>query len=204
MVGHDAVEEQQPLEMIQLVLHGPGFESVDLEPPRLAAQVEPFDDERGGPAHIAGQVGDAHASLPADLTPGTLDDDWIEQHHLAVAGARLGMAGDVDAERAPGNTDLGCGDTDRVPDAAHGVEQISAQRPSCVVDLADGLATRRQGRMGKVENAPDHEWRLRIERLRALALQDVGVVGFEVGFDTHLGGELGQLHAQPVDVGVPR
>jgi hypothetical protein len=202
MVGHDAVEEEQPLEMIQLVLHGTGLEGVHLETPRLAVHVEPLDDKARRPAHVAGQVGDAHAPLTADLDPRSLDDDRIEQHHLAMTRARLAMAGDVDAERPSGDADLRGGDTHRVPDSAHGVEQIASERPSLVADVADGLAAHRQGRMRKLEDPLDHEWRRRIGRVPRLELQDVGVVGFEVGFDAHLAGELRQLHAQPVDVGM--
>src|SRR4051812_43020358 len=64
-----AVEEQQPVEVIELVLHGARLEGVDVQGSLVPVDADPAHDERGGAAHVAREVGDAHAAFATDVDP---------------------------------------------------------------------------------------------------------------------------------------
>jgi carboxylate-amine ligase len=111
VVGRHAVEEQQPVEVVELVLQGAGLERVGLDHPVAAVDVDATHDDARGPHNVAGEVGDAHAPFPAGV--GAVGQQYlrVEQHQLAVTGHRLLVPGDVHHEGALAHTDLRRGQT---------------------------------------------------------------------------------------------
>ena len=76
----DAVEEQQPVEMVDLVLQAARLEALGAERRRRPM----LDLDRGGAAHVGGQLGDAQAALAADLGALRADDPRVDEHEPAV------------------------------------------------------------------------------------------------------------------------
>src|SRR4051812_20118530 len=150
----DPVEEQQTVEVVELVLHSTRLEGVEVQRALLPVESDAAHDQRAGAAHVAGQVGHAHAALTPDIAAVARDDDGVEEHHLAVTRARLGVAGDVDAERASRHADLRRRDTDRVRRPAHGVDEVASELPGDVVELTDGCAHAAEH---GVREAPDRD-----------------------------------------------
>src|SRR5581483_7595249 len=85
----NAVEEQHPVQMVELVEQGPGLEGVGLDHPDGAVGRQPADDHVGRPGDVAGEVGDRQAALPGQLLVAGEDEDGIEEDEGAVAGIGL-------------------------------------------------------------------------------------------------------------------
>src|SRR5581483_6487172 len=75
----NAVEEQHPVQMVELVEQGPGLEGVGLDHPDGAVGRQPADDHVGRPGDVAGEVGDRQAALPGQLLVAGEDEDGIEE-----------------------------------------------------------------------------------------------------------------------------
>src|SRR5689334_11355103 len=92
-----AVEEQQALAVVDLVLERPGLEGVrgQLDVVAGAGQLTAYD-EPGRPLHVTGEVGDAHAALARLLVARGLQHLGIAEHEGAVVVARLRVRRDVD------------------------------------------------------------------------------------------------------------
>src|SRR3954462_7100858 len=76
----DAVEEQDPVEVVDFVEEAAGLEAVGLHAPRAAVAIAALDDDVGRAAHVAGEVGDREAALAADRGAARLDDHRIDEH----------------------------------------------------------------------------------------------------------------------------
>src|SRR3954468_15304481 len=64
----DAVEEEQALQVVELVLQGAGLEGVRLDPPLLTRpRHATHDDDGRRPYNVAGQVRHRQAALPSYL-----------------------------------------------------------------------------------------------------------------------------------------
>ena len=110
----DAIEEQQALGVVHLVLDGDRLEGVGLDEDPLPGDRQlTAHGEPTGPGHVAGEVGDRHAPLPAAFASRPLDDVGVAEDEESVAGPGLGVTGDVHAEHAAGDADL----LGRQPDA---------------------------------------------------------------------------------------
>src|SRR5580700_7781192 len=59
---HPACEED-PVQVVQLVLHGTGKQAVSLHANLLAVAVQPFGDDTLTPGHLADPPGDGQAAL---------------------------------------------------------------------------------------------------------------------------------------------
>src|SRR5581483_7139355 len=146
--GANAVQKQQPVQMVELVEKGPGFEGVGLDHPHSAVGGDPPDDDLRGPGDVAGEVGDRQAPLAGQFLVAGQDEDGIEQHERAVAGVGLLVAGDVDGEGPERHADLGSGDADARRRGEHRVEQVGGQGLLLGADVGHGVGHPLQHSLG--------------------------------------------------------
>ena len=75
----DSIENQQAVDVVDLVLQRAGLETFGRDRDSLAFRRSADNRQARGPADVGGQVRDAHATLPAYLETGRLDDHGIEE-----------------------------------------------------------------------------------------------------------------------------
>src|SRR5712691_3794969 len=75
----ESIYEEDPVEMVQLVLKGPRGEARALDPDLLAVPVAPLDHHRLVAGHLPDPVGIAEAALIADLDPAAPDQLGVDQ-----------------------------------------------------------------------------------------------------------------------------
>jgi hypothetical protein len=85
------------------------------------------DREAGRAFDVAGEVGDGHAALAGFFLAAGFDDDRVAEDEDAVAGAGLGVAGDVQGEHLGRDSDLGSGEAHAAGGDAHGGDQVGGE-----------------------------------------------------------------------------
>ena len=174
--GHP-VEEQQPVQVVELVQQRPGLD-VGLDQPGRPPGSRPGRRRWPG-GHVAGQVGHAFmqpsratAGTPASTSSGS-SSTTRPAHDFALGWPVTS----TQKARRP-TPDLGRGQADAVVVGAHGVDQVGGhgrrRRHGVAGDRPGGGL---EGRRRQAEDGPD-----------LATLEDVGVVGVEADLDPGFGG----------------
>src|SRR5689334_14640277 len=97
--GH-AVEEEDAVEVVELVLKDARLERRRLEGERLASGRHGGDVDACRTAHVCGQLRDREAALAPELVAFGMHDRWVDEDDRPLARVRLRMPGDVDRDHA--------------------------------------------------------------------------------------------------------
>ena len=150
--GAHAVEKQDAVEVVDLVLHRPGLEAGDGDAVRLRVSIQRLEHDRVRAVHFGVHVGDRQAALLGafDFTAG-FHDARIDEHE-----GRPELLAYVDHGDSLRHADLIRRQTDAVR-RPHGFEQVVHQLPDSVVRRRDRLARSRS-------TGEPSRWRLRTVR----------------------------------------
>jgi hypothetical protein len=142
----EAVDEQDPVEVVGLVLDRAGEEVRALDDDRLAVHVEPVGDDAAGPEAVDREPGQGQAALGTVL-------DLLGEPELGVDQVAH-LTGDVPGEDAQAHTDLRCrqAGAGRVQ---HGVGQVVDERAQLLVEVRHRRRSRAQDRIAEQPDRPD-------------------------------------------------
>lgn len=120
--GRDAIEDQDPIQVIEFVLDGA---RLDAGAPFLRSFKAQVDALR--PLHVRQHARQALAALPPHLLAGSVHDQRVDEHQQAVVRLCRRMAGDVHHGHPHRVAYLGGGQTPAARQGTHGVNQVGSK-----------------------------------------------------------------------------
>lgn len=149
--GVEAVDEEDAVEVIDLVLESAGEEAVGFHGDGFTVEVGVGDFDLAGSAYIAAEAGEAEAAFFADLLGAAEFELGIHEHDGHVLGHfhflpvdlhegdAVGIVGDVDDGELHIHGDLRSGETDAIG-LAHRFQHVGGQGADIGRDFSHGAA----------------------------------------------------------------
>lgn len=157
--GIHAVDEENAVQVIDLVLGGAGEEAGAVEADFVAVERLGVDGDFFGAADLGADFGDAEAAFAAGLFADRLGEDGVhqDQGHRELRGDRPGEFGfgDVDDGKEEGLADLLGGEADAFG-GVHGLHHVGGELPVVGGDVVEAFAFFTQDRVAVFDDVQNH------------------------------------------------
>jgi hypothetical protein len=125
------VDEEDPIQVVDLMLHGAGGQALQLPAIGLAVLVQRFQDHPVGTGNLGKHIRDGQTALLGAVLARGFHDPRVHHHQLHSLG--------VDHRHPTGHADLVRGEADTLG-RVHGLEQVGDEPADLVVHHRHGCA----------------------------------------------------------------